>query len=290
MSVRLHPSTGTRESSSCGQREASNQRDRQIRNSLGALYKFGVEGDKSLRRPPARKVERIGEVESRRAQSRAMVTVPTCSQRTLGSAINAASASTIRKTSRPYRRRKTHSVSRSTVVGRRTVSRSKSGPRPRRLSGAIPGQQLHDNVSIDRDHGVPWLQLRSRPPSPPTFSGDPSPLRQPATSSIRLGATGRAGRSRIPSSVSSTMNSVPGSQRCASRTALGRMTCPFEDNLMVFNRRYLARQDPIRSRYSPKLSKVKRLAAQSDPRCGRIQKQDPECGAPQRRLDFERRS
>jgi hypothetical protein len=71
---------------------------------------------------------------------------------------------------------------------------------------------------------------------------------------------------------------------------LGQDDLPLRGQLDGFQSTLPARQDPIRSRYSPKLSKVKRLAAQSDPRCRRIQKQDPECGAPQRRLDFERRS
>jgi hypothetical protein len=48
-----------------------------------------------------------------------------------------------------------------------------------------------------------------------------------------VGGKGRNGRSRIPSEVSSTANSVPGFQLRASRTDFGKTIWPFEDSLVV---------------------------------------------------------
>src|ERR1022692_4326424 len=57
--------------------------------------------------------------------------------------------------------------------------------------------------------------------------------KQPATSSRREGGDALNGRSVTPPGASSTANSVSGSHPCASRTALGRITCPFVDSFVV---------------------------------------------------------
>src|SRR5579871_3667531 len=45
---------------------------------------------------------------------------------------------------------------------------------------------------------------------------------------------GGAGTSKTPPALSSTVNSVPGFQRCAVRTGFGSTTCPLLDNLVVY--------------------------------------------------------
>ena len=57
--------------------------------------------------------------------------------------------------------------------------------------------------------------------------------RQPATSSSRLGGNWAAGLSRIPSPVSSTVNSMPGFQSRETRIALGRMIWPLVESRVV---------------------------------------------------------
>src|ERR1700733_7565285 len=59
------------------------------------------------------------------------------------------------------------------------------------------------------------------------------PRNIPLTSSNFVGAKYRAGVRSTPSGVSSTLSSVPGVQLCLSRSALGRMTCPFVETLVL---------------------------------------------------------
>src|ERR1700733_1947314 len=58
-------------------------------------------------------------------------------------------------------------------------------------------------------------------------------FRQPATWSIVVLGNRRAGRRRMPSLVSSMVNSVPGPQERAARISLGRMSCPFVERRVV---------------------------------------------------------
>jgi hypothetical protein len=67
----------------------------------------------------------------------------------------------------------------------------------------------------------------------PRVFGRPEYFRHPNTSSNAATGNGFKGRNSTPSGSSSTRNSVPDCQFLASLTDLGRITCPFDESLVV---------------------------------------------------------
>ena len=104
--------------------------------------------------------------------------------------------------------------------------------RPGGLSSMIAGQEANDHAGINGEHVVVAPRLRCPPPcrrglGAPLYGNDAN------TSSVVVSANSGAGLRSTPSGVSSTTRRVPASHRRRRRIALGRITCPFMETVVV---------------------------------------------------------